>query len=176
MRKLKLYSACSLNGKIAKKNGNVDWLNELPNPENTDHGFAEFFDSIDTTVQGFKTYHQVLSWDIEFPYKGKRNYVFTRNQKRENTEDVTFVAENHIDFIANLKKQKGKDIWLIGGGQINRMLLNAGLIDELIVFVMPIVLTEGIELFEGLPKESQLKLIDSKTYSTGTVEMRYQFS
>ena len=54
------------------------------------------------------------------------------------------------------------------------MLWNAGLIDELIVFVMPIVLTEGIELFEGLPKESQLKLIDSKTYSNGVVEMRYK--
>lgn len=174
MRKLKLYSACSLNGKIAKKDGSVDWLNEMPNPENTDHGFADFFDSIDTTVQGYKTYNQVISWDIEFPYNGKTNYVFTRNQKRVNTEDVTFIAENHIDFIKNLKRQNGKDIWLIGGGQINTMLWNAGLIDELIVFVMPIVLTEGIELFEGLPKESQLKLIDSKTYSNGVVEMRYK--
>ena len=90
-----------------------------------------------------------------------------------NTKNVEFVSENHIDFIEQLKKQKGLDIWLIGGGQINTLLLNEGLIDEIQIFVMPIVLSGGIELFETLPKETHLELIETKSYSTGVLGMRY---
>src|SRR5680860_266966 len=105
MRKIKLYTAISLNGKIAKSDGSVDWLHKIPNPDKTDHGYAEFYKSIGTTIQGYKTYKQIIDWGIEFPYKGKTNYVFTRNKGLKNTADVTFVAENHIDFVKELKKQ-----------------------------------------------------------------------
>ena len=75
MKKLKLYIAISLNGKIAKPDGSVDWLNNIPNPDNSDMGYTDFFESVDTTIQGYKTYKQVIDWGIEFPYKGKKNYV-----------------------------------------------------------------------------------------------------
>ena len=87
---------------------------------------------------------------------------------------MAFIKENHIEFIKKLKAGEGKAIWLIGGGQVNTSLLNAGLIDEIRVFVMPIVLSDGIELFELLPDETALTLIDSKTYPTGVVELRYE--
>jgi len=174
MRKIKLYIACSLNGKIAKKDGDVEWLNKIPNPDNTDHGYAQFYDSVESTIQGYKTYKQILDWGIDFPYKGKKNFVLTRNKNLENTENVEFVTNNHIAFVKDIKKQKGKDIWLIGGGQINTMLWNEKLIDELIVFIMPIVLSEGIDLFESVPEEGMLQLFDSKVYASGVVEMRYR--
>lgn len=173
VKRIKLYIAASLNGKIAQEDGSVEWLESIPNPEKSDYGYEEFYKSIDTTIQGNSTYKQIIGWGIDFPYAGKKNYVLTKNQTFENTEFVEFVSENHIDFIKKLKQQNGKDIWLIGGGKVNTMLLNEGLIDEIQVFVMPIVLSGGIDLFESLPKETSLKLIDTKTYTSGVIEMNY---
>lgn len=174
MRKIKLYIAVSLNGKIAQSDGSVDWLESIPNPEKADYGYAEFYESIDTTIQGYNTYDQIIGWGIDFPYANKKNYVFTRKQNLKPTKYVEFVSENHIDFTKQLKEQKGLDIWLIGGGRINTMLLNEGLIDEIQIFVMPIVLSGGIELFETLPQETQLELIETKSYSTGAIEIKYK--
>ncbi|MGB5821072.1 MAG: dihydrofolate reductase family protein [Saonia sp.] len=174
MRKIKLYIAISLNGKIAKSDGSVKWLESIPNPEKTDHGYSEFYKTIDTTIQGNHAYRQILSWGIDFPYPDKKNYVLTRKQGVEHTKYVEFISENHIEFIKDLKSQKGKDIWIVGGGKLNTLFLNENLIDEIQVFVMPIVLSEGIELFETFPKETKLKLIESKSYSTGAVELKYK--
>lgn len=99
MRKIKLYIAISLNGKIAKADGNVDWLESIPNPEKTDYGYQEFYDTIDTTIQGFSTYDQIMSWGIDFPYKGKKNYVITWNKAHQNTEDVFFNPLNGSTFL-----------------------------------------------------------------------------
>jgi dihydrofolate reductase len=164
----------SLNGKIAKADGGVEWLEMIPNPRKMDYGYARFYDSIDTTIQGNTTYNQIINWGIEFPYSGKKNYVFTTQKKLENTDHVEFVAENHIDFIHQLKEERGKDIWLVGGGQINTMFLNENLIDEIVVFVMPIVLSDGVGLFEAVPKETKLELLGAKSYPTGAVELRYK--
>ena len=174
MRKLKLYIAISLNGKIADANGGVEWLESIPNPDQSDYGYAKFYKEIDTTIQGNATYKQILSWGIDFPYADKKNYVFTRNSALQNTEHVTFVSENHADFVKQLKKEKGDDIWVVGGGGLNTTLLNVGLIDEIQVFVMPIVLSGGVELFEAFPKQTSLELMESKTYETGAVELRYK--
>ena len=87
---------------------------------------------------------------------------------------MKFIKENHIDFIKQLKKQEGKDIWLIGGGQINTLLFNENLIDEMQIFVMPIVILDGIDLFELAPMERMFKLIKAKSYSTGVVELKYK--
>lgn len=173
MRKIKLYIATSLNGKIASSDGDVDWLESIPNPEKTDYGYAKFMDSIDTTIQGYTTYNQIINWGIEFPYKGKKNYVLTKKKDIKNTGFVEFITENHVDFIRDLKEQDGGDIWLIGGGQANTMILNAGLLDEIQVFVMPIILSGGIDLFDAFPVQTQLKLHETKSYSSGVVEMKY---
>ena len=65
MRKIKLYIAISLNGKIAKANGDVEWLNSIPNPKKNDFGYSEFYKSIDTTIQGHSTYQKILSMGIQ---------------------------------------------------------------------------------------------------------------
>ena len=66
LRKIKLYIAISLNGKIADADGNVHWLESIPNPDKSDHGYADFYNSIDTTIQGNNTYNQIINWGIEF--------------------------------------------------------------------------------------------------------------
>jgi len=174
MRKLIVYIAASFNGKIAKPDGSVHWLEAIPNPEKSDYGYQDFFKSIDITIQGNSSYQQIISWDIPFPYQGTRNYVFTRNKTLKDTDDVKFISADHTAFVKALKKEKGKDIWLIGGGQMVTSFLNANLIDEFQVFIMPIILSEGIDLFAGIPDEKNLELIDTKSYSSGVVRLRYK--
>lgn len=162
-----------MNGKIASSDGGVDWLERIPNPESTDYGYIEFFNSIDTTIQGYNTYKQIIDWGIEFPYKGKKNFVFTKKQDIENTEFVDFINDDPVGFVKGLKEQDGGDIWLIGGSQANTLILNAGLLDQIHIFIMPIVLSGGIELFDAFPKETQLKLFETVTYSTGVIGLKY---
>jgi dihydrofolate reductase len=176
MRKVKLYIATSLNGKIANSDGSVDWLEKIPNPEKLDYGYSEFLKSIDITIQGNTTYKQLISWGIEFPYSGKTNFVLTRNQDLTDTEFIKFIKTNHLQFIKDLKEQDGQGIWLIGGGQINTLLLNENLIDEIHLFIMPIIIPKGIEIFELIPQERILKFREVKIYPTGVVELKYEFN
>ncbi|MEM6720183.1 MAG: hypothetical protein AAF611_12735 [Bacteroidota bacterium] len=103
MRRLIAHTAVSIDGKIARLNGDVDWLDAIPHKEGVDYGFYEMYNSIDTTIQGNKTYEKVLSWNIPFPYKDKKNYVFTTNSDLQDNEDVSFIAKNHIEFVTDLK-------------------------------------------------------------------------
>ncbi|HVU58731.1 MAG TPA: hypothetical protein VHD83_26910, partial [Puia sp.] len=116
MRKITLYSALSLDGYVSRPDGNIDWLNSFPNPENQDFGYAAFIQTIDTTLMGNKTYQQVLSFDVPFPYPDKKNYVFTRRKDYKDTEFVEFVSEDPAGFVYDLKRRDGGGIWCIGGG------------------------------------------------------------
>jgi len=174
LRKIKLYIACSFDHFIARANGDVAWLH-LPEfaIDGEDYGYQEFYNSIDTTLMGNTTYKIVQGFDAPFPYKDKKNFVFTRNQNLENNQDVAFVKEEIAPFVRKLKLEKGKDIWLIGGGQINQILLNYNLIDEMIITVMPIMLGHGVKLFHGVVKEKKLNLVDSKHYPNGVLQLKY---
>ena len=174
MRRIKLYIATSLNGKIAKNDGSVDWLESIPRPEDSDYGYTDFYNSIDTTIQGYNTYKQIIDWGIDFPYKGKKNYVLTKKQDIKNTGFVEFINEDPVGFIKKLKEEKGGDIWLIGGGKANTLVLNAGLLDEIQVFIMPIVLSGGIDLFDAFPNETQLKLFETVTFESGVIGLKYR--
>lgn len=154
--------------------GSVDWLDTIPNPEKIDYGYSDFYASVDTTIQGHNTYKQIISWGIPFPYADKRNFVFTTNSTLKNTEHVDFISQEHINFVKTLKEKEGKHIWIIGGGQLNRCLLNENLIDEIWVFVMPIILESGIDLFQGLPKKTHLTLITSQIYASGVMALKYK--
>lgn len=173
MRKIILYIAMSLDGKIARPDGRVDWLDAIPNHEKLDYGYTDFYQSFDTTLQGYTTYQTILNFGIPFPYPDKKNYVFTTKTNLDKTEYVDFVSGDIISFIHNLKSEAGKDIWLIGGGKLNTALFNANLIDEMQVFVMPVVLGEGIPLFGLVPKEAMLRLADHKAFSSGVVLLKY---
>ncbi len=173
MRKIILYIATSLNGLIADKDGKVDWLEKITNPNKDDYGYSNFVKTVDTTIQGNNTYKQIKSWGIEFPYKETANYVITKDNNLTNNDNVKYISTNHIEFIRNLKMQKGKNIWLIGGGKINSLLLENNLIDEIYLFHMPIILEYGIKLFEGIDINKSLKIVSTKTYSSGVNRVIY---
>jgi len=125
---------------------------------------------------GYNTYREVLGYDVPFPYKDVKNYVVTNRPDREDTEMVSFISGDVPGFIRNLKSKKGKDIWLIGGGQVNTLFFNEKLIDELSIFVMPIVIGKGIELFEDTPDETDLTLSGTTRYDSGVVRLDYSMA
>lgn len=173
MSKVKLYIATSLDGKIARADGDVSWLDEVPNPDKEDYGYFSFFDSVGITLMGNKTYQQILGFGIDFPYKDKINYVFTRNSTLEKDENVTYVSEDIPSFVNKLKEQE-KDIWLVGGGEIIALFLDHGLVDEVLLFIMPVILGEGIPLLGKLKGDVPLELQNSKIWKSGVVELNYK--
>lgn len=174
MRKLVAYIAISLDGKIADAEGGVGWLDTINHSKDEDYGYYEFQKSIDTTVMGNTTYQQVLGFDVPFPYKEQKNYVFTRNKDLTEDEYVTFISSDHAQRISELKQQTGKNIWLIGGGEVNTLCLEAGLLDEMIVHVMPFIVGKGIPIFSDAELMQHLELTSSKVYSSGVMELRYR--
>lgn len=165
MGKIILYIASSLDGYIARENGDVDWL-----PINTDSGYDNFYKSIDTVIMGKKTYDQILTFG-DYPYKGKKSYVFTRNDSLTKDENVEF-ASNVEEFSRNLVSSKG-NIWLVGGSELFSAFLEHKLVDEIILSIIPTVLGKGIPLFQNINQETNLKLIKTTEYS-GFVELTYK--
>ena len=185
MRLLKLYIAATLDSYIAGPKGEIDWLDGdgsldagpsgeiegLDAGDTLDYGYSEFYDSIDTTLMGNSTYPVTLTVP-EFPYADKTNYVFTRGTPPVDTSHVSFVSGDIAGFVRSLKQESGTDIWLVGGGQINTVMLNAGLIDEMVLTVFPLVLGEGIPLFAPGATRSQFKTVGCETYETGLIQWR----
>ena len=172
MRKIILSLAISLDGYIAKPDGDVEWLKKIPNPDKIDYGFSAFYEAIDTTIMGNNTYKEILGFNIPFPFQDKENFVISRTNKCD-AEFVHFTSDIST-LVKDLKSKRGKDIWLVGGGQINTEFLNKGFIDELLIRIVPIVIGEGIPLFSNKPDEVIFKLMKTETFSTGTIQLTYQ--
>jgi dihydrofolate reductase len=169
MRTLSLYTACSIDAYIAKKDDNVDWLFH-----DADYGYKEFYESIDSTIMGKKTYEVCLSFG-PFPYKEKKNYVFTHDTEIQDTEFVEFISEDPVEFVKKLKSESGDKIWLVGGSQINTLMLNAGLIDEFILAVHPRILGDGIPVFSGTNiNETAFEFVKSEPWESGLILMSYK--
>lgn len=168
MRKVKLFIATSLDSFIATTDGGVDWLFG-----DRDYGYGDFYNSIDTTLMGNKTYKQILEFGVDFPYSDKTNYVFSK-QPHKNTEFVSFIGEDLVSFVLSLKQKEGKDIWLIGGGEINGFFLSHHLIDEIILSVHPVILGQGLPLFSCQLKQQDLRLLNCKTFPSGLVQVLYE--
>lgn len=180
MRKVKYLVANSLDNFIARPDGAVDWLFN----DGTDYGMAEFFRSIDCTLLGRKTYEfavghsqpqrksrkakqkATVSW-------GVKTYVFSRTIKAGPDDDFTVVSENAGDFVQRLKSEPGKDIWLMGGGELAGSLLTEGVVDALSLNIHPVLLGKGIPLFQGLNRQVSLELFSSKAHPNGCVQVEY---
>jgi dihydrofolate reductase len=168
VRKIILFIATSLDGYIARENGDIDWLFS-----DQDYGYHKFYDSIDTVLLGGKTFRQVMGFGGDFPYATKNCYVFTHDVSNESNDEVTFIHHNVADFVSDLKNENGKDIWLIGGSQINTILLNEGLIDEMRIFMHPVILGSGIPLFQQVALESWFKIHDVEEFESGLIQLTY---
>jgi dihydrofolate reductase len=169
MRTIHLFIATSLDGFIAGPDGEIDWLSPF---ESVDYGYNTFLESIDTTLMGNTTYKEVLSFG-DFPYKDKTNYVFTRNANLPEAPYITYVTEEAVSFVRALKQQDGKDIWLVGGGQLNSTLLAAELIDKISLFLIPITIGRGIPLFAPSTGRLNWMLQSSKALDKGMMQLEY---
>lgn len=174
MKKIKLYIAASIDGYIAGLDGSLDWLSEYPITPELNYGYDQFFESIDTVIMGGKTYRDILNMDVIYPYESKISYIITRNQINNSKENLHFITDNIIENIGDLRKKQGKDIWLVGGGELISMLLDHDLIDEMIITYVPTLLGDGIPLFPKIRKESNWKLINSQSYENGVLTVIYQ--
>lgn len=168
MAEVHLFTAATIDGYITGPNEDISWLFS-----DMDYGYYKFFERVSITLSGYKTYQTTLGFGEPFPNIGKKNYVFSRSAKSE-APHVEFIRENPADFTRKLKEQHKGLIWLIGGGEINTILLQAGLIDEIILSVHPVVLGAGTQLFPDALTIPPMKLINIQTFPSGLVQSTYR--
>lgn len=181
MRKVKYFVANSLDNFIARPDGSVDWL-----LMDGDYGMREFFASIDAVLMGRKTYEVALSQSPQPKRKSKkatstaksetsiRSYVFSRTLDAVADESVKIISENAGEVVRNLKNQAGKDIWLMGGGELARSLFMENLVDEIGLNIHPVLLGAGIALFGEIGKPLDLELLNCQTHKNGCVQVAYR--
>jgi dihydrofolate reductase len=171
---IQLYIATSLDGFIARPDGQLDWLESFPNPDMLDYGYMNFISQIGTIIMGRKTYSWLIDGGHEWPYTEQDTYVVSRQQDLELKIPRGKVLSGDLaDFVNELKASTNKDIWLVGGGELNTLFLNHDLIDKMIITVVPVIIGEGIPLFPNKPKESSWTLEKSEAYETGIIGLTY---
>jgi dihydrofolate reductase len=166
MRKVILNVAVTLDGFIEGPNGEYDWCFT-----DDDYGMKEFLKKTDAIFFGRKSYELFVT-SFSNMWNDRKHYVFS-NTLQNFQSNAVFLSGNIETKVLELKKEKGKDIWLFGGASLTTSLLNAGLIDEFLLAIHPVILGAGKPLFIGIEKRNWLKLVESKTYSSGIVQNRY---
>ena len=168
-----VYIAASLDGYIAKKDGGIDWLLEISNPDESDFGFSEFIKNIDAIVMGRNTFELVLTFG-SWPY-AKPVFVLSSSLKSI-PEKLSGKAELlQGDPHSVLKKLNARNYFnlYIDGGKTIQEFLKLNLIDEMIITQIPILLGDGIPLFGALAKEQKFKLIKSEVLVNALVKNHY---
>ncbi len=156
MRKVVLFIAMSLDGYIATKEDSLEWLFQTEGEG--DNGYSEFYETVDTIILGRRTYDWILDMEGDnFPYKGRQCFVFSGSRQGED-KNVRFFHGDITDFITKLKQEEGKDIWVVGGGELLQHFISNRLVDEWIITVAPTVLGDGIPLFKKNDFETRLRL------------------
>jgi dihydrofolate reductase len=170
MRKIIVYIATSADGYIARPDGDVAWL-DRPRVAG-DYGMGVFYKSIDTVLMGRKTYEVGVKHG-QNGYPGKKNYVFSRMRPKGRTTGIEFVSEAVADFAERLRQAEGKDVWLVGGGELIGAFLDVGQIDEFIIHVVPTFIGEGIPLIGSRRRAVGLELLSSRPFPDGVVRLHY---
>jgi dihydrofolate reductase len=177
-RKIIVFIATSADGYIARPNGDVEWLNRLP--DTVDHGMTTFYRTIDTILWGRKTYDWAIAFHKKAGTKGGifdtkvANYVFSRKPPKRAMPGVEFVSEPVKAFAQRLRATPGKHIWMMGGGGLIASFLDAGEIDEFDIHVIPTFIGEGIPLIAPRHRDVPLRLRSARKYPDGVVGLRYQ--
>lgn len=176
MRKLILGLAVTLDGYIEGPNGEYDWCFT-----DQDYGLNEFFAGVDTIFIGRKSYETAQQYadnnngETIPGMPAMTEYIFSNTLKTVK-EGALLISGNGITEARKIKQQPGKDIWLYGGAELSNALMQAGLVDELWLSVHPILLGSGKALFGKQNSRTKLSLLQSKTYETGLVSLRYSIN
>jgi dihydrofolate reductase len=169
MRKVTFGVASSLDNFIARENGAVDWLHWS---EDVSTITSTFWKTIDTVIMGRKTYEAAIQNGIS-SYPDLKNFVFSYTMKESPDPQVQIISENAITFVSELKRKEGKDICVMGGGELASSLFEGNLIDEIGLNIHPVLLGSGIPLFYKMA-ETNLELLECKTLKNGCVYVLYR--
>jgi len=167
-RKVVLGLGISLDGYIARRDGSVDFL-FMPK----DYSMAPFFKTIDTAIMGRKTYEVAKAMGGGFGGQ-MISYVMSRTLSPGEREGVIVTQESPTSLVSRLREKKGKDLWMMGGGELAREFLQADLIDELYLGIVPVLLGEGIPLFPSGFPQRDFALLENKSYSRGLIALKYE--
>lgn len=171
MRKVTFGGANSLDNFFARKDDSVDWL---MSSKEVGQLMKDYWKTIDTVVMGRKTYEVAVKMGAADGSPGVNTYVFSRTLKKLPGKNVELVSEDVAEFVRRLKKQKGKDICILGGGELAKALFEADLIDEIGFNIHPVLLGSGIPLFHEMSRQINLKLISCREFSNGCVMLLYR--
>lgn len=168
-----LYIATSRDGFIADADGGVDWL---PHPEASDrddpYGYKALMERISTILMGSISYEQILGFG-DWAWKAKQTFVFSSRCLTPVHDSIRIVREDLVDFVRDLKRDAQGHIWLLGGAALVKSLDQVGLIDELIVTLIPKELGDGIALDIDY---SGFELKEEKTCGEGIVQRLWERS
>jgi dihydrofolate reductase len=186
MSKSQYYCASSLDGYIAEADDTLDWLLgyegtfEGEGVEPVKGGYERYYDGVGALVMGRVTYEFVLAQGGEWPYKGKPAWVLSsRDLPTPEGEGVDVrvvsraVSELYDEMIAAAGE---RDLWVVGGGNVASQFADGGLLDEVLVTVVPVVLGDGKPLFDRRVPGGPLQLTGVRTFDSGMVELRYEIS
>jgi len=172
-RKVIVHIATSADGYVARSDGDLEWLTSRPAPEGF-YGMNAFMKSIDTKVLGRKTYEVSLRMGAKFDSKS-RHIVFSRHlPPADAPPGVEFVSDAIGPYMSRLREQPGKDIWLMGGGEIIASFLDEQAIDEFVISVAPVFIGEGIPLIARRHRHVPLDLHSVERFEDGLVQLHYR--
>ena len=172
MRKLKYHIATTIDGFIAHTDHTVDGF--VAEGEHVTEYLESLHNDYDVVVMGRRTYEFGFQYGVTNPYPWLKQYVFSRSMEKSPDANVELVSQNIIDFVRELKRESGKDIYLCGAAELASSLLAEELIDEIILKLNPVLFGSGIPLFSGAVQQTALDLIGSKVYDTGVVLLQYR--
>lgn len=172
----RVFIATSLDGMIARPDGNLDWLDQAAaTTNNNDCGYHNFYATTDALIMGRGTFEKVLSFP-EWPYEDKPVVVMSRQPysiPSRLPSSVRSTQATPTQLVQELSEE-GLHTLYIDGGKTIQSFLRAGLIEELIITTIPILIGSGIRLFDGLTNDIHLKLISSHSYPFGFVQSQYE--
>ena len=172
-RRVIVHIGTSADGYIARPDGDLEWLTSRPAPPGF-YGMNIFMKSIDTKLLGRNTYEASLRLGAKFGAKD-RTIVFSRHARpAAASSGVEFVRGDIGAFVSRLREQPGKDIWLMGGGDLIASFLDAQAIDEFVISMAPVFIGDGIPLIARRHRHVPLELISSERFEDGLVQLRYR--
>ena len=172
-RKIIVHIATSADGYIARPDDDLEWLTSRPAPKGF-YGINAFMKTIDTKLLGRKTYDASLRLGGTFESNGNY-FVFSRHAPPADVPPgVEFVNDSIGAFVNRLREQPGKNIWLMGGGELIASFLDEHAIDEFVITMVPIFIGDGIPLIAPRHLHVPLDLQSSERFENGVVQLHYR--
>lgn len=169
MRRIRYSVAMSLDGFIAGPQGEYDWI-----PDEPEIDWGAFMARFDTVLMGRRSYEAALAAPGGSVLPGMATYVFSSTLRPEDHPGVTIVGTDLEPTIEELRRRDGKEIWLFGGGDLFRSLLDRGYVDLVEVGLVPMLLGRGVPFLAGLAARVALRLTDTRRYPTGIMLLTYE--